>query len=870
MPISKSKTIINVDNFERSEDSVRQVTNKFWTTDNNRVFPYFKKSDLSSDFSENVPVEIIIAKNAKWNASRPFYEIEQEVSFRATSTFLNAGEDPSTDWVTFVTNELFPGYSETSDIASSVFYDYAFDVKMPYDEREMKELSLVQNAYFADVKSVYNFYVEKYEKAMMETELVEQLMPNLYSIKLDSQVRRNSVKDHKVKLVKSDMYNLNTFMGEMPENYTNIFQERRDRPADTFFEQKTNNRKYFENILNFAKSAKEKDPKATDQMINKFSRIGLTADMVDQLSEFNDNSNLYMLPMYASIDFKTDGSSIFAEAFRESNLQTALMKHMMRADMAGSMDRVGVHESEEKIVQHLQTSSKKYEAKPRRAVLHKAKTRPLMDVLSWWANHQQGATSIDSQELKGAIILDETEHSLQATHPARKNLEQQISNMVFHNKFRKLVSGYTRDYEDILNGAKAYSETLMYKVQKFVGNPRGKPIQTYYLCNSENTDIVNFIDTQVKYDNVYTYVISAYQIVLGSQYYYKNVKYGVTLSNTGKELQEEQSDVDKYDYYATAVAVVRPCIKIMEVPIFAETQRIVDTPPVAPNVDIVPYRAVNNKLLFNLNTGFDDYNIMPPALNKDDQRMYDKIRVSQKLRQDEPIRFKSDDPSATFEIFRITKKPKSYMDFRGALRATVHTDISAETIQKASAAAYVERLKPNTKYYYMFRAIDVHGYLSNPTSVYEVELVDNAGNTFPIIKAIDFEPMVPFMHNKKMKKYLHIMPTILQSTLNEERTGLINEAGERSETAHIAGNNIFIGKAEEDVWNKKFKIRLTSRQTGRKIDLNVGFSYKHVADEEQYKNEAEIAQYLQKQQKNSQLIVDISELTSDALELYDA
>ena len=869
MSISKAKTIVNIENFEQSADSARQVTNKYWTTDKNRAFPYFKKDDLDSDESVEVPVEIQIVKEPKWNASHPFYEIEQEISFRASSALLVDSEDPATDWVTFVTQELFPDYSETSDIASKIYHDYVFDVKVPYGEREMKDLSLVQNAYFADVKSVYNFYVEKYEKAMIETDLAEQLMPNLYSIKLDAQVKRKNVKDHKTKAVETDMSTLNTLMGEMPENYINIFQQKRDRTPDTYFEQKANNQKYFENILKFAKAAKEKDPEGVKNVISKFSKMGLTAGMVDQLAEFNERSSLYMLPMYASIDFKTDGSTVFAEVFRESDLQTSLMKYMMRSDSAGAMKPMQVHESEEKIVQHLKTSNKKYETKPRRALLHKERSRPSIDVLSWWVSHQQGTTSADSLPLKEGVILDEAEHVSTSNNPYRTNLEKQISNMVFHNKFRKLITGYSRDYEDLLNGARAYSETLMYKIQKFVGNPRGAPIQTYYLCNSENTDIVNFIDTQVKYDNVYTYVISAYQIVLGTQYYYKNVKYGVTLSNTGREVEEELSDVDKYDYYASAVAVVRPSVKIVEVPIFAETQRIVDTPPVAPNIDIVPYRAVNDRLLFNLNAGFDDYNIIPPILNKQDQRMYDKIRMNQKLHHDEPIRFKSDDPSSAFEVFRITRKPKSYLDFRGALRATVHTDVSAETIQKASAASYIERLKPNVKYYYMFRAIDIHGYLSNPTPVYEVELVDNAGNTFPIVKAIEFEPMIPYTNNKKMKKYLHIMPTILQSALNEERTGLIDDAGERAETAHVAGNNIFIGKAEEDVWNKRFKIRLTSKQTGRKIDLNVGFSYKHVADEEQYKNEVEIAQYLQERQKNSQLVIDISELTSDTLELYD-
>ena len=43
-------------------------------------------------------------------------------------------------------------------------------------------------------------------------------------------------------------------------------------------------------------------------------------------------------------------------------------------------------------------------------------------------------------------------------------------------------------------------------------------------------------------------------------------------------------------------------------------------------------------------------------------------------------------------------------------------------------------------------------------------------------------------------------------------------------SAYAAGKSIFLGKAEEDVWDKNFKIRLTSTQTGRKIDIKVAVS----------------------------------------------
>ena len=39
-----------------------------------------------------------------------------------------------------------------------------------------------------------------------------------------------------------------------------------------------------------------------------------------------------------------------------------------------------------------------------------------------------------------------------------------------------------------------------------------------------------------------------------------------------------------------------------------------------------------------------------------------------------------------------------------------------------------------------------------------------------------------------------------------------------------------IGIEEEQVWGKSFKIRLTSKRTGKKIDLNVSFEHEHKRD----------------------------------------
>ena len=86
-----------------------------------------------------------------------------------------------------------------------------------------------------------------------------------------------------------------------------------------------------------------------------------------------------------------------------------------------------------------------------------------------------------------------------------------------------------------------------------------------------------------------------------------------------------------------------------------------------------------------------------------------------------PIRFKADEPATGFEIFKLDKRPRQYLDFAEGEPIRIGGEEDSP-----SAASYIDtNIKPNKKYYYTFRSVDAHGKLSNPTAVYECELVKN-------------------------------------------------------------------------------------------------------------------------------------------------
>jgi hypothetical protein len=183
------------------------------------------------------------------------------------------------------------------------------------------------------------------------------------------------------------------------------------------------------------------------------------------------------------------------------------------------------------------------------------------------------------------------------------------------------------------------------------------------------------------------------------------------------------------------------------------------------------------------------------------------------------LKFVQDDTTAFFQIYRMDTPPTSYSDFAGNLRNTLSTLIpNKEQIVRATSVAHDETLLPNVKYYYMFRSIDYHGSFSNPTSVYEVELVDDAGAVYLLVKTHEFPVVSNDVSSIVMKKFIEIIPSLSQVTADVPANTTVSDP---SDLVSVELGDI--DEAENRIWDKTFKIRLTSKKTGKKLDFNVTF-----------------------------------------------
>ena len=184
----------------------------------------------------------------------------------------------------------------------------------------------------------------------------------------------------------------------------------------------------------------------------------------------------------------------------------------------------------------------------------------------------------------------------------------------------------------------------------------------------------------------------------------------------------------------------------------------------------------------------------------------------------------TDDRVEAFEIYRLEQPPEKIEDFANNLRKYLETDINSLTLQKASSASFIDSLSPNTDYYYTFRAIDIHGNVSNPTEVRKVRIVENDGAVYPLIEIYQMEKILPQTTSKKCKKLLNIVPRSTQTLINMSKSKI----GDGLSAKNV--KRVVLGQEESSLFGKKFKIRLTSQKTGKQIDLNINFNvdYKQI------------------------------------------
>ena len=128
-----------------------------------------------------------------------------------------------------------------------------------------------------------------------------------------------------------------------------------------------------------------------------------------------------------------------------------------------------------------------------------------------------------------------------------------------------------------------------------------------------------------------------------------------------------------------------------------------------------------------------------------------------------------------------------------------------------------DKVLPNKKYFYFFRIVNEGENFGAGSNIIQAELVSDGGYKFANFEAFfenELSVPPPSETIKSFKKLINISPSI--SNLIVDHTAV-----DYSDSAENQIQNVSFGTSENVIWDKKYKIRLTSKKTGKKIDINI-------------------------------------------------
>lgn len=775
-------------------DNLRGRTGGFWTLnekDKNLIFinqysEYFSKKPLEYLF---LPIEDDTSQSA-------FGRTVQSLALKGkTKHFLSRNNTFSSNlYKKYIEGGTYQGDTSNKDRSTIIFnptvarnltfFDYAHEYAIPYTKKELENVSSILKPLIADTQPEYGFYIKNYENVISSSNISELILPNMY-VFLSQIFETNPNPEFK------------TFLeldGLISNNSTAIIDSNKNiKNSSEYFDL------YSRNVQNLNTETKNK-------YINKFKNIVFPVESLYLLKNYFHNKDVF--PMNLGIEFSTDNTTVFTEILKNSNFSNVFLIKMIESLLANKFTTSIFDNSTQTVSSQSFTKDDEVVKNQKLISTFNRTNKKYIELETILKNMFEEQQDFSDQFIYFGNYSEDYIKTFNNEYKLFKNL----MNIVFSSKLQEFVKNNFRTYQEMIGGALAYSETLMYRMAKYEGDISGEqalnsePIQNIYFANSNTIDIVNFVDTQVKYNKQYTYIVYAYNLVLGNKYLYSELDNSLSPDIATLSVYSEPSPV------------------IVEEQYYTSTKKIFDYPPVFPDLQFIPIKGVDNQVRININSNVGMYNIKPIVINQADQNKFEEITRNQELIYGDPIKFKSDDQATQFEIYRTDFQPESYADFAGNLVAKIDTDVSPESAQSATAASYIDDIQPNKKYYYIARTVDVHGNISNPTEMIQLEVINENGTIFMTKKPGIFaekkkEP------TKNIKRFIEIKPSSTQTAINEEKSGLVDAKS----TAEIK-NKIILGKVDTPVWGKTFVMKVISKSTGKKIDFKFKFEYEEVKE----------------------------------------
>lgn len=280
---------------------------------------------------------------------------------------------------------------------------------------------------------------------------------------------------------------------------------------------------------------------------------------------------------------------------------------------------------------------------------------------------------------------------------------------------------------------------------------------------------------------------------------------------------DTQVKIDK-DYTFQAFIYVLMEQKLYEIPLGGQVvAKVLQPPHPRPQVEFKNIKNKKNQIKIMMNLSSNKYKSLEyKGVNPDEEQTFLNNYSKYDPNELRDSYYQYETETGKYEIFKMERQPTSYYD--------IGTNADLKEVQSNSSTllTIVDSIKPFKDYYYMIRSFNHYGYYSNPSPIYKVHMTKDANDTFLHVETVDFfvSDQNKYMLEKTMAKLLQVVPSSYQTTFENQDDDFDGYSGETSSSLLPD-----LGIVDKKIWDSdtKFKLRLVSRKTGKKIDINLNF-----------------------------------------------
>lgn len=384
----------------------------------------------------------------------------------------------------------------------------------------------------------------------------------------------------------------------------------------------------------------------------------------------------------------------------------------------------------------------------------------------------------------------------------KSKLEQSITGIYYGSKdinnptfkINANISEVENKIEKIFKNQSISIEPLFVKIEKYIGSSATQIQQMFFSFDEETPQTLELIDNQIFLSKSYRYEVKIVCVLYGLEYTYT------------KHSSSENSITYKCNSKLKQIIVELPYF-ISEAPGFKNALSIPD-----PNIFVDRLKPNEIKVSFNtLNA-----TTSPSPVTTADQDFFDTI-----VDKNNKITF-DDEKIDFFQVYRTVQEPRVIKDFSSFLYVSVPKN-----------NVFIDTIDFNKDYYYVFQSIRKNKF-SNPSFIYKVRLNFSNGTFDPQISIYNLkEPSEVLSSFRKtqipIKRFFKIEPSFYQKAVKE--VGLPGTY--QFSDVKLVGNQQTDFSPIREIWasdnsTQKFKVRITSKSTGRAVDIVLNFKYRTI------------------------------------------